>query len=873
MQCSSQTSWSRGMRACVFLLTLLMAGPIAVHGQEVPLTLNYHEAEGHVPEGTEVVVWYEQENAQTLSHWGGRAAMKDSLISRAGQSFERVYDGVDGEGQTRTIRIDGDGDTAAYVLARLPEDAEESHRFYESRREDQAGLDVVQTGNLEMIPVEGDDAAWAQDVFEAITSEELVSTTLRLTGEAAEGVADIRIWKKEGGGAFESLGARESVVEESYNTQLEATDGRTDGRFERTAYSNRIVYVLAQKTDAEGKQVLYESMGDDGLAGFGPVTGDGTISMEPVPEEHEAIMAELFPETGGGEWLTWTFFGLVGGLLLNVLLIAGRLLTKKKQRKNRRREKGKMERFWKAVIPSSRDTTEPAVETPAQISEEGKGRESSGLHSQEIVASNQQKDAQKTEIIDDLRYMVKELKEKVRKRNETIQEFRDQVEELKENVQQRDAKIQEFRSERKAEKETSEEAIEALKEKLQSKDQKLQRKAQAIQDLKERCKTAAARKLALNRQIEDLHVENERLSEEVDQLSATVTEKEEAFQAAKSEEIRAYSDEETAKHIEKLEDENEWLEQTMKALRRRLPDAPVENEDEEHETALAQQVAELRTKNEQLEATVSDLESKLTETTDALEAAQAEDEATDSASSNQDAHKEQVAELEETRDHLKHRLRKDRQTLKNAQETVEQLRIEKQDLEAKAQHLRQVEAKNEDLTEQIEDLRAKVEDLEADRAAARADEGPSEPDEAEVDAAYAEIQQKLGNAFRTWCQQGRVMVGRYYMFERAVQDAYPDATVSPIYHTPEADIPFQFEDRRAVATFWLVEIRGTSFLLPVPRRDGTFEALEPAVPAHDDGNPAELVHATPARVVATGMGYQVEEVGQFAFEASVSSSG
>ena len=130
----------------------------------------------------------------------------------------------------------------------------------------------------------------------------------------------------------------------------------------------------------------------------------------------------------------------------------------------------------------------------------------------------------------------------------------------------------------------------------------------------------------------------------------------------------------------------------------------------------------------------------------------------------------------------------------------------------------------------------------------------------------------LGEAFCAWCQQGRVMVGRYYMFERAVQETFPDATVSPIYHTPEADIPFQFEDRRAVATFWLVEIQGASFLLPVPRRDGSFEALEPAVPAHDDANPAELVHATPARLTTDGAGYRLVEAGQFAFETSASPS-
>jgi phage shock protein A len=325
-------------------------------------------------------------------------------------------------------------------------------------------------------------------------------------------------------------------------------------------------------------------------------------------------------------------------------------------------------------------------------------------------------------------------------------------------------------------------------------------------------------------------------------------------------------DKATAKYIEELEDENEWLEQTVEALRRRLSDAPVEDEGRESIGALY--VAELRTKNEQLEATVGDLESKLTETTKALEAAQAEAKATDAASSNHDATNEQVAELEEARDHLERRLRKDRQTLKNAQETVEQLRSEKQDLEAKAQQLRQAEAENEELKAQIEGLHAKLESLKADRAAASADAEPSEPDDENADAAYAEIQQKLGDAFQSWCQQGRVMVGRYYMFERAVQDTYPDATVSPIYYTPEAAIPFQFEDRRAVATFWLVEIRGTSFLLPVPRRDGTFEALEPAVPARSDATPAELAHAIPARMVASDSGYEIDEAGQLNFETS-----
>ena len=409
-----------------YILVLLLAGTSAVQAQgnenSVPLTLNYHEAEGHVPQGTEVIVWDEQEDAQTLSSWGGRAAMKDSLTDRARESFERVYDRVDGKGQTRTIRIDGGGNTAAYVLARLPDDGEEGHRFYESRREQGAGLDPVQTGNMEMIPVEDVDAAWAKDVFGAIMSEDVVATSLDLTGISADDTVDIRVWEKDGS-EFEPLNDRESTVEDDH-TSSSATDGTTEDQFERTAYSSKVVYVLARATDIEGEPVLYESTWND-EAGFGPVT-DGTITMEPVERDDQATIAAVFPEDSGWGWLRLMVFGLIGGLFL-----FGCVLVLKAWRSERGQSKGHASKKRVGLIKKFQNAASKLGGTKQEKPHPEK-RTSKASSSQELVESGQQSgQGQTVESLRKenrgLRDEIDRLDEKVQKRDATIQELRDQI--------------------------------------------------------------------------------------------------------------------------------------------------------------------------------------------------------------------------------------------------------------------------------------------------------------------------------------------------------------------------------------------------------------------------------------------------------------
>ncbi|MES3631070.1 MAG: hypothetical protein PPP56_12975 [Longimonas sp.] len=218
-----------------------------------------------------------------------------------------------------------------------------------------------------------------------------------------------------------------------------------------------------------------------------------------------------------------------------------------------------------------------------------------------------------------------------------------------------------------------------------------------------------------------------------------------------------------------------------------------------------------------------------------------------------------------------------------AREEVGQENEDEQESTALAQRMAALGAENRRLQKIVNAFKARHSNLpEAARAPSAdnklATEAPSDKG-TEVDSidtgdepGYAETRELLGQVFCAWCQQGRVMVGRYYMFERAMQETYPDATVSPIYHTPEADTPFQFAERRAVATFWLVEINGASFLLPVPRRDGTFEALEPAIQGSDDANPSDLIQATPAQLTTEGTGYRVAQKGTLVFETSGSSS-
>ena len=813
---------------------LLMGASVSpAKGQDVPITMTYHPgltASGPLPTDTEVLVYYEENNSSTmLSERGGRPAMRDSLVAGAEAAFATTYDRLSDDGTTRSIRVPTSPRHRAYVLARVS-DGTSGPRFYETqlRGNDSTSppdLDLVVSGNMNMVPV--GDVAWAEATFEAALQHRTVALALQLPGNGGLGAgATARVWTLPA--SRTSAPNPETLQAGDAQEGAVTADGTTEMSVARTAYSGEAVYVIVRAPGDEGEPVFYESE-------VQAVTGDA-LPMERVDQTDRAAIAALFPGSGSeGGGISWLFYGLIGGLVLVIaVVVAARALSGRgKAQENGRRKEGMRERFWKGT--SSLLTRHNATDGASDSVEK------------KDSADHKQSDADQ-EIVEGAARVSADAEqggeyanaESGAKANE------DETMDLEAEI---DAKAQ---------------TIAALNEALYRKEEELQGKADTISTLREK-RTAAERSASEHKQQADaLRAKNKTLREDVDRLSATVAEKDEALQVAQSDAPAVPDDEATAQYIEELEDENEWLEQTVEALRRRLSDAPVEDQGRESIGALY--VAELRAKNQQLEATISDLESELTETADALETARSKTEEADTASPSQRVASERVAELEEALDQLKRRLRKDRQTLKNAQETVEHLRSEKQDLETKAQQLRQAEAENEDLKGQVEALRAKIEDLKANRAAALADESPSEPDEAELHAAPAELRQDIGAVFQAWCQQGRVMVGRYYMFERMLQDTYPNATVTPIYHIPDADVPFQFEDRRSTATFWFVEAKRGAFVLPVPRRDETFEALEPAGAGRGEARPPDLVRAIPARMVDAGTGYRMGESGLFEFD-------
>ena len=90
----------------------------------------------------------------------------------------------------------------------------------------------------------------------------------------------------------------------------------------------------------------------------------------------------------------------------------------------------------------------------------------------------------------------------------------------------------------------------------------------------------------------------------------------------------------------------------------------------------------------------------------------------------------------------------------------------------------------------------------------------------------------------------------------------------PIYPGSEDDSLFQFERSGSPAIFWFIDIGEASFLLPVPRSDETFEALEPSFTAESRGRPADLVHVTPAYLATSDNEYHIDDTGQIRFDTA-----
>ena len=150
-------------------------------------------------------------------------------------------------------------------------------------------------------------------------------------------------------------------------------------------------------------------------------------------------------------------------------------------------------------------------------------------------------------------------------------------------------------------------------------------------------------------------------------------------------------------------------------------------------------------------------------------------------------------------------------------------------------------------------------DSESEKGAAPS-EAPSDHERSDTSGdASAEA---IGEAFADWCGSDGPMVGRYYMFESALQETVPDAQVSRIYHDARTDDRFGADVSDVSGEFWLVALPSEAVLLPVPKRDGTFRALAPAFDADD----AAVAHTDietvlPAQLAAADSGYRIRSTG------------
>ena len=155
----------------------------------------------------------------------------------------------------------------------------------------------------------------------------------------------------------------------------------------------------------------------------------------------------------------------------------------------------------------------------------------------------------------------------------------------------------------------------------------------------------------------------------------------------------------------------------------------------------------------------------------------------------------------------------------------------------------------------------------ASRAASEpAEAAPTPEDSSERGTAIAE-------AFVAWCNRGGAMLSRYYMFERELQNTAPDAQVIRIHYDARTNDRFKFDVSDASGEFWLVEQASEAVLLPMPKRDGTFRALDPAFTT--DGEPpapSDLYALTPARLESAEGGYRLRASGHLHTTASSSTS-
>lgn len=105
------------------------------------------------------------------------------------------------------------------------------------------------------------------------------------------------------------------------------------------------------------------------------------------------------------------------------------------------------------------------------------------------------------------------------------------------------------------------------------------------------------------------------------------------------------------------------------------------------------------------------------------------------------------------------------------------------------------------------------------------------------------------------------MIGRYYMFERTLNETLSDAEVSPIYRQSDADGRYSFDADNTSGEFWLVEAEGERWLLPAPQKRDRFVAIGKAF-NDTEASPSTLSEVTPAQMAPDGAHYELQHPGR-----------
>ncbi|PEN07936.1 hypothetical protein CRI93_05685 [Longimonas halophila] len=121
--------------------------------------------------------------------------------------------------------------------------------------------------------------------------------------------------------------------------------------------------------------------------------------------------------------------------------------------------------------------------------------------------------------------------------------------------------------------------------------------------------------------------------------------------------------------------------------------------------------------------------------------------------------------------------------------------------------------------------------------------------------------EKVGKAFKKWCTEGSpAMVDRYQLFGRQIESEISSASFRRIMRENNAAGLVFDDNAQDPVEYWLVEAKGTAYLLPQPTRNGFRELGE----CFDGSNrsPSQVRTVEPAKLKKRSSGFILEEKGR-----------